>query len=163
MPRISSLFFFLSFSLDFSYFFFCMNPDFWIHVFYRIQGFFISQDTSYLGDLNESFQIDPLRSGDQANLFNWIESVPGDKSIAWRITSILQNKLGRGIGSKDPKTTIVIFVLVVSSSLSSWIFFSFSIRIIRSLRTKHFSTRSMTIRWYMSTLDDQPYQLPQAF
>jgi hypothetical protein len=52
---------------------------------------------------------------------------------------------------------------VVSSSLSSWIFFSFSIRIIRSLRTKHFSTRSMTIRWYMSTLDDQPYQLPQAF
>jgi hypothetical protein len=64
---------------------------------------------------------------------------------------------------KDPKITIVIFVLVVSSSLSSWIFFSFSIWIIRSLRTKHFSTRWMTIRWYMSILDDQPYQLPQTF
>jgi len=161
-----NILFFLSFSLDFSYFFF-MNPDFWIHVFYKIQWFFISQDTSYLGDLNESFQIDPLRSWDQANLFNWIESVPSDKcldeSIASRITSILQSKLGRGIGSKDPKTTIVIFVLVVSSPLSSWIFFSFSIWIIRSLRTKHFSTRWMTIQWYMSTLDDQPYQLRQAF
>jgi len=138
-----------------------MNPNFWIHVSYRIQGFCISQNTSYLGDLSESFQVDPLRFGDQANLFNWIESVPNDKcldkSIASRITSILPSKHGRGIGSKDPKRIIIIFVLLVSFPFSSWIFFSFSLWIIRSSRTKHFSTRWMTIQWYMSTLNDQPY------
>jgi len=161
MPRISFFSFFFNLSLWILCIFFFMNPNFWIHVFYRIQGFCISQDTSCLGDLSKSFQVEPLRFGDQASHFNWIESVSNDKcldeSIASRITSILHSKHGRGIGSKDPKTIIIIFVLVISFSLSSWIFFSFSIWIIRSLRTKYFSTRWITIWWDMNTLDDQPY------